>query len=59
MLKNSKTELMADMRIYQNSTRIFKLGLILWNRIKIYGADNVPDKGGEIYFKGNSNYFYW
>ena len=46
MLKNLKTELMADMRIYQNSTRIFKLGLILWNRIKIYGADNIPDKGG-------------
>jgi 1-acyl-sn-glycerol-3-phosphate acyltransferase len=56
MLKDSKTELMADMRIYQNSTRIFKLGLILWNRIKIYGADNIPDKGGVMIVSNHASY---
>ena len=56
MLKNSKTELIADMRIYQNSTRIFKLGLILWNRIKIYGADNIPDKGGVMIVSNHASY---
>ena len=56
MLKNSKTEVMADMRIYQNSTRIFKLGLILWNRIKIYGADNIPDKGGVMIVSNHASY---
>ena len=41
-----KQELMADMRVYQFSTRLFKLFLLIWNRLRIRGVENIPDSGG-------------
>ena len=49
-------EVMADMRIYQASTRLFKLGLLLWNRMKIEGAEHIPDKGGVMIASNHVSY---
>lgn len=51
-----KHELMADMRVYQASTRLFKLYLLIWHRLKIRGAENVPDRGGVILASNHASY---
>ena len=51
-----KSETMRDMRIYQLSTRFFKLGLLIWNRIKIIGADNIPNNGGVLIASNHTSY---
>ena len=49
-------EVMADMRIYQASTRVFKLGLLLWNRIQISGAEHIPERGGVMIASNHVSY---
>ena len=48
MIDPVKHEVMADMRVYQGSTRIFKLFLLIWHRLRIRGAENIPDRGGVL-----------
>ena len=56
MIDSVKHELMTDMRIYQASTRVFKLGLLLWNRIKISGSEHIPDRGGVMIASNHASY---
>jgi 1-acyl-sn-glycerol-3-phosphate acyltransferase len=51
-----KHEIMADMRVYQASTRVFKLFLLLWNRLKIRGADYIPDRGGVLLASNHASF---
>ena len=43
-----KHEKMSDSPVYRWSTRLFKLYLLIWHRIGIRGADNIPKEGGVI-----------
>ncbi|MCF7864208.1 MAG: 1-acyl-sn-glycerol-3-phosphate acyltransferase [Kiritimatiellales bacterium] len=56
MIDPVKHETMADMRIYQFSTRIFKLFLLLWNRLSIRGAENIPDQGGVLMASNHASF---
>lgn len=51
-----KSEGMTDMRVYQWSTRVFKLYLLLWHRIKIRGAENIPETGGVMIASNHASY---
>jgi len=51
-----KHEVMADMRVYQFSTRLFKLFLLLWNRLKIRGADYIPERGGVLLASNHASF---
>ena len=51
-----KHEVMADMRVYQISTRLFKLFLLIWNRMRIRGADNIPDRGGVLLASNHASF---
>jgi 1-acyl-sn-glycerol-3-phosphate acyltransferase len=51
-----KYEAMADMRVYQGSTRVFKLFLLLWHRLKIIGAENIPKEGGVLIASNHASY---
>lgn len=56
MIDPVKHEVMADMRTYQVSTRIFKLFLLIWNRLRIRGAKNIPDQGGVLIASNHASY---
>ena len=56
MIDPVKHEVMADMRIYQASTRVFKLGLLLWNRIKISGSRAYSGSGGVMIASNHVSY---
>ena len=56
MKPTPKTESMADMRVYQISTLLFKLFLRLWNRLKVYGAKNVPQEGGVLIASNHASF---
>jgi 1-acyl-sn-glycerol-3-phosphate acyltransferase len=56
MIDSVKHEVMADMRVYQASTRLFKLFLLIWHRLKIFGAENVPDRGGVLIASNHASY---
>lgn len=51
-----KVEIMRDARIYKYSTMLFKFGLIFWNRLKSYGAENIPDQGGVLIASNHASY---
>jgi 1-acyl-sn-glycerol-3-phosphate acyltransferase len=51
-----KHETMADMRVYQFSTRIFKLFLLLWNRLSVRGAENIPAQGGVLMASNHASF---
>jgi 1-acyl-sn-glycerol-3-phosphate acyltransferase len=51
-----KHEGMADMRVYQASTRIFKFLLFVWHRLRIRGAENIPGKGGVLIASNHASY---
>ena len=51
-----KHETMADMRAYQFSPRLFKLFLLLWNRLRISGADYIPDRGGVLMASNHASF---
>jgi 1-acyl-sn-glycerol-3-phosphate acyltransferase len=51
-----KHEVMADLRVYQASTRLFKLFLLLWNRLKIRGAENIPERGGVLLASNHASF---
>jgi 1-acyl-sn-glycerol-3-phosphate acyltransferase len=51
-----KYEAMSDMRVYQSSTRLFKLFLLIWHRLKIRGAENIPKEGGVLIASNHASY---
>ena len=51
-----RTAMMRDLSLYQLSTRIFKLFLLLWNRLRVRGAENVPDEGGVIIASNHASF---
>jgi 1-acyl-sn-glycerol-3-phosphate acyltransferase len=56
MIDPVKHEVMADMRIYQFSTRLFKLFLLIWHRLKIRGVENIPDRGGVLLASNHASF---
>lgn len=56
MIDPVKHEVMADMRVYQASTRIFKLFLLVWHRLKIRGVKNIPDRGGVLIASNHASF---
>lgn len=56
MIDSVKHEVMADMRVYQFSTRLFKLFLLIWQRLSIRGAHNVPDCGGVLIASNHASF---
>ena len=56
MIDPVKHEVMADMRVYQVSTRILKAFLFLWHRLRIVGAENVPDRGGVMLASNHASF---
>ncbi len=56
MIDPVKHEVMADMRVYQASTRVFKLFLLLWHRLRIRGAENIPDRGGVLLASNHASF---
>ncbi|MEE9368756.1 MAG: lysophospholipid acyltransferase family protein [Pontiella sp.] len=51
-----KYETMADMRVYQGSTRVFKLFLLIWNRLRIRGAEHIPAQGGVLFASNHASF---
>jgi 1-acyl-sn-glycerol-3-phosphate acyltransferase len=56
MIDPVKHELMADMRWYQYSTRLFKLFLLVWNRLRIRGIENIPLTGGVLMASNHASF---
>ena len=56
MMNPVRGEVMADMRIYQFSTRLFKLFLLIWHRLRIRGADHIPDQGGVLIASNHASF---
>lgn len=56
MIDTVKHEVMADMRIYQFSTRVFKLFLLVWHRLKAVGVEQVPNEGGVLIASNHASY---
>ncbi|WP_372846530.1 lysophospholipid acyltransferase family protein [Pontiella sp.] len=56
MIDPVKHEVMADMRIYQASTRVFKLFLLIWHRLRIRGAEKIPDRGGVLIASNHASF---
>lgn len=56
MSKQAKPERMKDLPVYQISTRIFKLYLLLWHRLRICGAKNIPDEGGVLLASNHASF---
>lgn len=51
-----KHEAMADMRVYQYSTRLFKLFLLVWHRLRVRGVEHIPDQGGVLMASNHASY---
>ncbi len=51
-----KRETMANLRGYQFSTRLFKLFLLVWNRLRIRGAEHIPDTGGVLFASNHASF---
>lgn len=56
MIDPVKHEVMADMRVYQFSTRLFKLFLLIWHRLRIRGGNNIPDRGGVLLASNHASF---
>jgi 1-acyl-sn-glycerol-3-phosphate acyltransferase len=56
MIDPVKHEVMADMRVYQFSTRLFKLFLLIWHRLRIRHADRIPDQGGVLIASNHASF---
>lgn len=51
-----KHETMTDSPVYRWSTRAFKLFLLVWHRLSIRGAENIPDEGGVMIASNHASY---
>ncbi|MEN8254018.1 MAG: lysophospholipid acyltransferase family protein [Verrucomicrobiota bacterium] len=52
----AKHEAMDNMRVYQFSTRLFKLFLLLWHRLRVRGAENIPGHGGVLLASNHASF---
>ena len=51
-----KHETMASLQVYQFSTRLFKLFLLLWHRLRIRGVENIPAEGGVLLASNHASF---
>jgi 1-acyl-sn-glycerol-3-phosphate acyltransferase len=51
-----KHETMADLRVYQISTLLFKLFLLFWNRFRVCHVKNIPDRGGVLIASNHASF---
>lgn len=51
-----KHETMADMRVYQFSTFLFRVFLKVWNRMRVCGAENIPNVGGVLLASNHASF---
>jgi 1-acyl-sn-glycerol-3-phosphate acyltransferase len=51
-----KHETMKDLRVYQFSTFLFKIFLLLWHRLRIFGAEKIPDEGGILMASNHASF---
>ncbi len=51
-----KVETMQSSPVYRWSTRMFKLFLLVWHRLGIRGAENIPDEGGVMIASNHASY---
>ena len=56
MSNMAEYEKMTDLRVYQFSTRLFKLFLLIWHRLRIRGAENIPDEGGVLLASNHASF---
>ena len=56
MIDPVKHEVMADMRTYQISTSLFKLGFKLYNRFSSSGGEHIPAEGGVLIASNHASY---
>lgn len=56
MINPEKHEVMADMKAYQASRRIFKLFLKIWHRYEVRGMENIPDSGGVLIASNHASF---
>jgi 1-acyl-sn-glycerol-3-phosphate acyltransferase len=56
MIDPVKHEVMADMRTYQISTSLFKLGFKLYNRFSSSGGEYIPTEGGVLIASNHASY---
>lgn len=51
-----KQETMADLRVYQISTFLFKVFLRTWNRMRVQGIKNIPATGGVLLASNHASF---
>ena len=51
-----KTETMANMRVYQFSTFLFKVFLLFWHRMRVRGVEHIPNTGGALLASNHASY---
>lgn len=51
-----KVERMHNLPVYAVSTYLFKVGLVLWNRFKVYGVKNIPNQGGVLVASNHASF---
>ncbi len=51
-----KYERMKDLRVYQASTQLFKLFMLLWNRLCVRGVEHIPDQGGVLLASNHASF---
>ncbi len=51
-----KHETMADLRVYQISTQLFKLFLLVWHRFRVRGVENIPAEGGVLMASNHASF---
>jgi len=56
MSDSVKHETMADMRVYQFSTFLFKVFLLIWHRLRIRGGEHIPKRGGVLMASNHASF---
>lgn len=51
-----KSETMADLRVYQFSTFLFKVFLLFWNRFRVHGVEHIPNQGGVLIASNHASF---
>ena len=55
-MNTKENKKMSDMIVYRYSTLLFKIGLLLWNRLEIKGKENIPKNGGVLIASNHASY---
>ena len=51
-----KVEKTADLPVYKHSTRLFKLFLLIWHRLRIVGGKNISNEGGVLIASNHASF---